>query len=343
MKSLDGNKEVELKDVTPVIRQPEQDNVKDNVIQGYKNHVVYVSMQHLYPPIKVFDLFEFESNHFGQVYTPYDSFEKIEDLYINNRYRDVVLLRFNDLIDALRTKYFRISEDLFSLFGPDYEDETSLRNYGVKASRRTFIYLLREALEEYSNCDGKVLYTRFSWLKSEGSSYETNHSSGRNLMKYKFIPNWVDWMRGVSDITEERVILPFRLILDQQLYNFLGNNQRFAQNYAAQTFYSYYAGDALCSYVSEYPFIYSIDSTGNFTDASAIFELNDPFLFELIFARVIARYIKRNLDIIQLPGNVVSFNLDNLLQELSERIDPKVEDAFAAYIAGQWNAMNNTK
>lgn len=342
MKDLNNlNKEVEIKQATPKIRQPEQDNIVEEPVKELPNQVVYVSMQHMYPPIEVFNLKEFNSN-FGPVFTPTDSFEGVEKLYINNRYRDVVLLRFNELINIMKSKYFKITEDLFSLLGPDKSVETSLREYEIKSSRKTFLYLLREALREYTDCDGKILYTRFDWLEYQGPVHVGNHSSALNLHKYRFVPNWVDWMRGDASITEEKVILPFTLITEQSAFQFYAQSHRFSQNVATQTFYSRQYGASICEYVAEYPFIYSFDVNGDFTDASAIFELKDTYLFELIFARVIARFIKRNLDIIQLPGNIVSFNLDNLIQELNERIEPRVADCISAFLSGQWNSYNAT-
>lgn len=336
---------VEIKDLTPQSEEiltanlkPYQDKIEEKPVEKVFNPVVYVSMQHEYPPIKVLDMTT-DIYEGAEVFVPTEFLHDYKD----SRYRGTSLLSFNYLIDNLTTLYFKMSGDLFSLLGPDNADETAMRIYGVQGSRKTFLVLLREALAEYANIDGKTLYTSLEWLEDLGIESDTTRSSLNCLRKYRFKPNWIEWMRGNPAITEDRVILPFRIVKQAESYMGFNNSTRFAQNASSQTFYTYLTGISVCSYICDYPFIYSMDANGNFVDASAIFELKDPKFFELIFARVIAYYVKRNLDLIQLPGNVVSFNFDNLIQELNDKIQGYSEIAIAESVANFWNPYNATK
>ena len=336
-------KEEEIIDLTPKTRiqydrKPEQDIIQEKQPLEKHNKCVYVSMQPMYPPIKVFDMKEYEADG-RNIFVPYD----FMPFYIDSRYRDVSVITFDFLISNVMTLYFRLSNDLFTLLGPDHRDETMLRTYGVNHSRATFLILLRDALTEYANIDGKTLYTQYSWLQYLGIADFVNDSSMKNLYKYRFIPNWVEWMRGDADITEEKVILPFRIVHNIESYLAYDNSARFAQDAGSQTFYSYKRGNAICSYICDYPFMYSVNAEGNFTESSAIYELKDPKLFEMIFAKTIATYVKRNLEMIQLPGNLVNFNFDNLIQELNTRLEGEYQLAKAESVSQFWNPYNQTK
>ena len=343
---LDGQ-EQEIIDLTPKQKQPiitydrkpYQDNIQDKPPEEPYTPVVYASMQHSYPPIKILDM---KVDFLGDqpIYVPKD----YQPDYIDSRYRGTSLISINYLISQLVSLYFRNSGDLFSLLGPDKRDETAMRMYGTHSSRKTFIVLLREALHEYAGIDHKVLYTRVDWLEKEGVVHDTNRAATKSFYKYRFNPNWVDWIRGHSGITEDRVLLPFVFVIEEQSsYYSYSNSARFAQSAANQTFYSYLNGTSVISYICEYPFLYSIGPDGNFTDASAIFELKDPKFFELIMARTIAMYVKRSLDVIQLPGNVVNFNFDTLIQELNDKIAGYTDIVLAESISGAWNPYNQTK
>lgn len=341
---LDGQ-EKEVIDLTPKTditfdydRKPYQNIIEEEPPKEIYKPIVYASMQHSYPPVKIFDMNEVEIN---------DSSYFLPKLYqpdfFDSRYRGTSLISFNFLIDELTTLYFRNVGNVLTLLGPDKKDETALRIYGTHSSRKTFIVLLREALHEYAGIDTKVLYTKIGWLKNEGMIPDNNKGPMKTLRKYRFVPNWIDWITGSSDITEDKVILPFIAIYDQQTAMYFHNSSRFEQSAVNQTFYTYLTGESVIGYACEYPFLYSIGPDGEFTDASAIFELKDPKFFEMVFARVIANYVKRSLDMIQLPGNVANFNFDNMIQELNDKIQGYTNIAAAETVSGFWNAHNPTK
>ena len=342
MKGL-NNEEIIVEDLTPIeendIKQPDQDVIVDEEPEENFNKQVFASMMHAYPPLKIFDLKEIEVGQ-NSYFIPKLETNELE--FVDNRYCDVSIVTFNTLIDNIKSLYFRISEDLFSLLDVDYEDNTMQRDYGCKSSRKTFILLLKDALIEYTKADSRILETRMEWLKSLGTVQYTHNSANYTMYKFKFIPNWIEWIRGLSNIKEEEVILPFKRIINVEAVPNFGNDSNYAQNSSTQTFYSY-RNVGVVSYICEYPFIYSITPEGNFSNSSAVFEVRRPKLLELILAKKIAMHIKRNVNMIQLPGTLVNYNFDDLIQELNDMIQPYSRLSYAESISNYWNRDSRNK
>lgn len=344
MKGVNGEDIVIIEDVTPAnsyhstIKQPQQNEIEEKPINQEFKREVYISLLHNYPPIKIFDMEEYQLKNGLYAFKPQiDGFE-LE--YINNEYNNVLVTPINYLIDAVRTIYFRISEDLFSLFGVDNEDSTTRRIYGCNESRKTFLFLLRDALIEYASFDGRILETRIEWLMKLGIEQYSNLGSQYSLYKYKFEPNFVQWLQ--CQIPHTEIILPFKSIVNQRLIPNYIESARFVQNATTQLFYSSLTSGVV-SYVCEYPLIYSLGPDGNFSEASAVFELIDPKTFEKVLALKIAQYVKRNLEVIQLPGTLVNYNFDSIITELDQELSDRKKLGLAVHYSNMWNPIGHAK
>lgn len=344
MKGINGQDIVIVEDVTPVnsyhsiIKQPEQNQIEEKPVNEEFNKEVYVSLLHNYSPIKIFDMKEYQLRNGLYGFKP--EIDGFELKYIDNGYNEVLVTPINYLIDAVRTIYFRISEDLFSLFGVDNEDSTARRVYGCSESRKTFLYLLREALIEYTNFDGRILETKIEWLHRLGVEQYSNLGSQHSFYKYKFEPNFIQWLR--CEIEHTQIILPFKAIVDQRLMPNYVDTAKFIQNVTSQLYYTSLTS-GIVSYICEYPFIYSLTPDGNFSEASAIFELKDPKTFEKVLALTIARYVKRNLEVIQLPGTLVNYNFDAVISELDQEISERKKLGLAVHYSNMWNPITHSK
>lgn len=344
MKGVNGEDIVIIEDVTPVnsyhstVKKLEQNKIEEKPVNEEFNKEVYVSLLHGYPPIKVFDMEEYQLANGMYGFKP--QIDGLELKYIDNGYNNVFVTPISYLIDSVRTTYFRISEDLFSLFGVDNEDSSTRRIYGCNESRKTFLYLLREALTEYTSFDGRILETRIEWLHHLGQEQYSNLTTNYSLYKYRFEPNFVQWLR--CEIDHTRIILPFKTIVGEEALPNYMDSAKFVQNASSQLYYTRLSTGTV-SYVCEYPFIYSIGPDGNFSEASAIFELKDPRIFEKVLALTIAKYVKRNLEVIQLPGTLVNYNFDNIISELNEDLEQKKRMLLAVHYSNQWNQYNKTK
>lgn len=346
MKGINGEDIVILEDVTPVnsyqntIKKAEQNKIFEKPVDEEFKRVVYVSMLHQYPPIKVFDMEEYQTTHGLYGFRPKQDGLELE--YIDNGYNEVLITSLNYIIEVIKTTYFRISEDLFSLFGVDSEDSSVRRTYGVNESMKTFLFLLRDALTYYSSFDGRILTTRIEWLKNEGTAAYYNNQNLQGMCQFKFVPNFVQWLRCEEGIDHTRIILPFKTIVSQEALPNYANSSRFAQNATSQTFYSYLNFGNL-NYVCEYPFIYSLDPDGRFSEASAVFELKNPSMFIKVLALYIAKYVKRNLEVIQLPGTLVSYNFDTVISDLQDEVDNYRKIGQAIHISNMWNPYSKSK
>ena len=344
MKGVNGEDIIIIEDVTPAnsyrstVKKLEQNKKEEKPVNEEFNKEVYVSLLHGYPPIKVFDMEEYQLANGMYGFRPkIDGFE-LE--YIDNGYNEVFVTPINYLIDAVRTTYFRISEDLFSLLGVDNEDSSVKRIYGCNETRKTFLFLLRDALTEYTSFDGRILETRIEWLQSHGQKQYSNLTSNYGLYEYKFVPNFVEWLQCKIDHT--RIILPFKTIVGEEALPNYMDSAKFAQNATTQLYYTRLSVGTV-SYVCEYPFLYSIGPDGNFSEASAIFELKDPKTFEKVLALTIAKYVKRNLEVIQLPGTLVNYNFDNIISDLDQELGERKRWGQAIHYSNQWNQYNKTK
>lgn len=344
MKGINGEDIVVIEDVTPVnsyhatVKKKEQNKVEEKLVEKEFNKEVYVSLLHNYPPIKIFDMEEYQLANGLYGFKP--QIDGLELKYIDNGYNEVFVTPINTLIDNIRTIYFRIAEDLFALFGVDKEDSSARRIYGCNESTKTFILLLREALSEYSSFDGRILETRIEWLRPLGHEQFTNLSGQFSLHKYKFEPNFIRWLR--CEIDHTKIILPYKTIVAEEAAPNFMDTSKFVQHAASQLYYTRLSAGVV-SYICEYPFIYSIAPDGKFSEASAIFELKDPRIFEKVLALTIAKYVKRNLDMIQLPGNLVNYNFDAVISELDQDIGDHKRLSYAIHITNQWNQYNKTK
>ena len=344
MKGINGEEIVIVEDVTPVnsyhstVKKLEQNKIEEKPVNKEFNKEVYVSLLHGYPPIKVFDMEEYQLANGMYGFKP--QIDGLELKYIDNGYNNVFVTPINYLIDVVRTTYFRISEDLFSLFGVDNEDSTARRIYGCNESQKTFLFLLRDALTEYTSFDGRILETRIEWLHHLGQEQYSNLTTNYSLYKYRFEPNFIQWLR--CEIDHTKIILPFKTIVGEEALPNYMDSAKFVQNASSQLYYTRLATGTV-SYVCEYPFLYSIGPDGNFSEASAIFELKDPRIFEKVLALTIAKYVKRNLEVIQLPGTLVNYNFDSIISEINEDLEQKKRLLLAVHYSNQWNQYNKTK